>query len=516
MKRVVLSLIVAATPALADTDASVEGSSGAATPEDLDLRLTLSSFLYRETGDDVAPFVVDGSRVENASPVKRYFGDLRIELTDDGLALDARVRQTTSQRFQSGADGTSEYELRALAYRFGGARTSLTLGRQYIDSVGATKIDGLAVHRRLGDPIGATLFVGLFPALGSRSIDTDYPRFVQSDGAEGPRLLPVTGGLGIDYHHGDYHGAIGVAGVYIAQNLPDATSDEKSRVFTTSTGYWRPVSVVDLYHFVLLDVAGQNGVALTNGSAGLVLRPVPVVQVSASVTHVGIDVLQIATRNLFEDPDPAVDGLVRNDVSLVRVSQDAARAGASLALAAQRFEVSASAGVHRRPAVTVPLSGTGGDLTFSETRSIDATFGILDRRSSAGLRISLSGTLAFPFGSAVPNRARSTSARLAIGRAFARDRGQLDVDAMGGRFSTSGSTDMCVTFTDVFDCYSATKATVAQAGVIASWRIGREWLLVADTHAGYRDATSQTIAGSTVWPHVYSITSFVRAQWRYH
>src|SRR5262249_27702795 len=93
--------LAAAAPARAD-DASL-AASGEPGAGDLDLRLTLSTFLFRETGADAAAIVDQGAALSNASPVRRAFGDLRTELSAGGLALDARVRQTTSERCQAGA-----------------------------------------------------------------------------------------------------------------------------------------------------------------------------------------------------------------------------------------------------------------------------------------------------------------------------------------------------------------------------------------------------------------------------
>jgi hypothetical protein len=72
-----------------------------------------------------------------------------------------------------------------------------------------------------------------------------------------------------------------------------------------------------------------------------------------------------------------------------------------------------------------------------------------------------------------------------------------------------------MTSLDAFACYGTSRTTAAQAGALASWRIGREWLVLADVHAGYRDVRSTSIAGPVAWPKVYSITSFIRVQWRY-
>jgi hypothetical protein len=495
--------------------AASTGSGAAAGPDDLDLRLTLSTFLFRETGADAPAIVDQGAMLTNASPVRRYFGDLRAELSAGGLVLDARVRQTTSARYQAGASSGGEYDIRTLAYRLGSAATSVTIGRQFVEAVGATRIDGVAVTRKLTGGLAATVFGGAFPELGSRSIDTDYVRVRDAGGTEGARLVPITGGLGVAYQTASYHGDLGAAAVHVTQDVPNATAAEKSRVFTTSSGYWRIGAPLDLYHFALLDVAGEGGVHLTNGSAGIDARPVPAVQLTAQVHHVSTDVLQIAARNLLSDPDPSTIGVVQNNLAVIRISQDVARAAASLALADRRFELSASGGVHRRPAVQVALADGSGAVAFPEARSADATFAILDRRSLAGLRMALSGSLTFPVGAGGTSRARGTLVRLSGARTFARERGQLEADVMAERFrDVDASTGMCMTSLDAFACYGTSTTIAAQAGALASWRIGREWLLVADAHAGYRDVRSISIAGPFAWPKVYSVTSFIRLQWR--
>ena len=457
-----------AAPAFADGEPAITRTDDAA-PEPLDLRLTLSTFLYRETGAD-APAVVDqGATLQNASPVRRYFGDLRLELGDAGFKLDARVRQTTSERFQSGADGGGEYEIRTLDYQLGSSRTFLTIGRQYIDSVGATKIDGLAFTRRFSTGVSATVFGGALPALGSRSLDTDYPRIRTDDGTTGSPLVPLAGGLGIAYQTANYHGDVGV-----------------------------------------------GGLGLTNGSVGIDARPSERLQLTASVNHVSTDLLAIAARNALSDPDPSAIGIVQNNIAVLRISQDAARGAATLALAQQRFELSVSGGVHLRPAVSVALADGSGAVTFPEAKSADTTFTVLDRRSLGGLRASLSAVLTFPIGSEVPNLGRGTIVRLGVSRSFAEQRGQLEADVMGEHFrDVDANHGMCMTSTNVFACYGTASTTAGQAGVLASWRVAREWLLLADTHVGYQDVHSISISGPVAWPKLYSLTTFVRVQWRY-
>jgi hypothetical protein len=493
-------MLMCALASGARADDAVE-KTGEKTADALDLRLTLSSFLFRETGDATAPLVDNGATIDNASPVRRYFGDLRVELSDDGLVLDGRIRQTTSQRYQSGAGAGGEYELRTLAYGLGGDGTKLVLGRQNVEAVGATKVDGAALIHKLTDSWSGTLFGGAYPALGSRSLDTDY------DG-----LVPVTGGLGVAYATPDLHGDIGLAGVYVVQDVAGATPLEKSRMFATASGYARPAPWLDIYHYALLDVADRA--QLTNGSLGITAHPLAAWQLSAQLHHVSTELLEIAARNTLADPDPQAIGIVQNDIAVIRVSQDVARAGTSVALAQNRFELSLSGGLHRRPAVAVALAD-GGTVAFPEARSADATLVVLDRRSLAGLRASASASLQMPLGGAAPDRARGAVVRVQAGRPFLDDRAELTADVMAERFRDAGRASMCMTSLDPLACFSASRTAAAQAGALASYRVAREWLLLLDTHVGVAHVTSTTMMQPIAYPSVLSVTAFARVQWRY-
>lgn len=512
MIRVALASALLAAPAYAD-EVAVRADAEAK-PDDLDIRLTLSSFLYRQAGDDAPPLVDNAPAIENASPVRRYFGDLRIELAESGLAFDGRVRQTTSERYQSGAGGGAEYEIRTLAYKLGGARTQLTAGRHYVEAAGSTKIDGASVVQRLAKTLSGTLFAGAMPALGSRSLDTDYPSIDKLDGSTGAPLVPLVGGLGVGYHTPNVHGDVGLAAVYVAQEVPGVTSTETSRVFASASGYARPASWLDLYHFALLDVAGNAGVNLTNGSLGITAHATSQLQLSVSANHVSADLLQVAARNLLEDPDPTAIGVVQNDISIIRVSQDTVRGGTSLALAKSRFEISASGGYHRRPAVAVALAD-GGTLEFPNARSVDTTLSLLDRKSIAGLRLGMSATVTVPIGSAVPNTTRGTSVRVVGSRPFRDGRAELAADVMIARFRSKADPMACADSTDVFACFSSSRTWAAQAGALATFQLNREWLFLLDAHLGAQDIESRSLMGDVALPRVLSLSMFGRAQWRF-
>ncbi len=495
--------------------ATAEVASEAEAPDDpLDLRLTMSSFLYRESGAD-APAVVDrGAELENASPVKRYFGDLRLQLDRAGLAIDTRVRQTTSQRFQSGAVGGSEYELRALAYRLGSARTSATVGRQLIDEAGASRIDGVAGRRQLTTLASAVVFVGALPLLGSRSLATDYPRLRDDTGALGAPLVPAIAGLGARYQGADLHGSLGLAGVYVAQEVADATAAERTRVFASSSGYWRPAAIADLYHYAVVEVSGQAGGRLTNGSLGLDLRPTPAVQVTASVHHVATEVFELTARDLLADPDPAAGPIVQNDLTLIQSSQDAARVGASLALARGRFELSGHAGAQRRPELAVALADGSGQLAFPEARSVEAGFEVVDRRLAGKVRVSLGGQVSRPVGDQLASRARSELLRVLVRAPFAADRGEADVDVSAYHFADVRPAAACTNLA-ALSCLGAAETRAAQVGALVSWRVGAEWVVLADAHVGVRDSTSTNLTSMVTWPRVVAFTGLLRLQWRY-
>jgi hypothetical protein len=239
---------------------------------------------------------------------------------------------------------------------------------------------------------------------------------------------------------------------------------------------------------------------------------------------VSTDLVQIAARNYLADPDPSMAGIVQNNIALLRISSDMARGAVSLALAERRFEISVSGGLHIRPAVNVVLADRSGSIAFPEAKSADVTFTILDRRSIAGLRLSASGTLLDPIGSSVPSRSRGTIVRLSAARMFAGQRGQIEVDAMAEHMEDAGTAAACdqstmVKTVNVLACYGTSTTTAAQIGALASWRIAREWLLIADTHLGYQEIDSKFVqmAGTTpvTWPTIRSVTAFLRAQWRY-
>ena len=390
--------------------------------------------------------------------------------------VDARVRQTTSQRFQSGAERRwrvrgphARLSARLRAHR---AHDRPAVHRQRSARPRSTASPST---RRLDASVGGVVFAATFPELGSRSLDTDYPRIRNDDGTDGALLVPFTGGLGVAYQTADLPRRSRRRGGLRRRRRCRTRPRKRPRACSrrraaTARRHRSPT----IYHFALLDVAGQAGVTLTNGSVGVDAHPTATVQLSASVNHVSTDAA--ADR----DAQPARRSRSVGDRRSSRTtspcsgcSQDAARAGASLALAHQRFEVSVSGGVHRRPEVSVELADGSGAVAFPEARSADATFSVLDRRSLGGTRASLAASIGAPIGDERPERrARHDRARRG-GPDVRRERGQLEVDVMAERFRTSARAG------DVHDLARRVRVLRRrarrprpQAGVLASWRIG--------------------------------------------
>jgi hypothetical protein len=322
----------------------------------------------------------------------------------------------------------------------------------------------------------------------------------------------VTGGFGTSYRKDQVYGSIGAAAVYVAQDVPNATSAEASRVYLTANGYARPVRAIDIYHFGLLDVAGGSGVNLTNGSLGINAHATPDLQLTFTAHHVSTDLLQIAARNVLEDPDPTATGLVQNNVAIIRVSQDTVRGGTSLALARSRFEISLSGGYHRRPGVEVAL-GDGGTVRFPNARSVDSTLTVLDRKSIAKLRASASATVTVPLADNAPNQSRSAVVRFAAGRPWFDDRVELTADLMLARFRNTTDAGACMDSLDVFACFSSSKTRAIETGALAT--TGGTRVVLLDSHVGLHDVEATSIMGTIDYPRVLSVTVFARAQWRY-
>lgn len=489
-------------------------TASAEAPARLEVRLTLSSFLYRELADDAAPLVANGAAPAGASPVRRFFGDLRGELTAERVGggtvkVDGRLRAATLERYQGGQD---EYELRALTYARALGPAELRLGRQVIDALGATRVDGAQLTAPLAGRLRLTTFAGAYPQRGSRSLATDYPTLHAMDGSATGRLIPIAGGAGVSYRKASYAADLGAVGVVAAAGeVPGATAADGRRGFVTANGYARPHPAVDLYGHGVVDVIAADGARVTEASGGVDVWAHPAVELSLTGHHAANELFAIAARDQLVDPDPAAMGQVENGAAIVRVSQDAARASASIAVAEQRFQLTVGAGYLQRPAVVVPLTG-GGALTMPGAQMGELTVSALDRRAPGRLRVEASGTALTPLGEASASRSRAVIGRLAVERDG--DGAAFTIDASAHSYRDLGPAGGCLTL-DPLACLGTSATRGLAAGALVSLSAGPEWLILVDARGGLDD-TDATFGGAAVtWPRRYWLSAFARLQWRY-
>ncbi len=476
--------------------------------------LTSSTFVYSESGGTAASD--NQNVVENASPATRLYTDLRAQLDAKHIAgssfdvrLDARGRLSSSCDFasgdnealfgtcrtQSGLYGDNEYDLRELYVHRTGASLDLRVGRQYVHDLAATKIDGLSAHYQASERISLLGFAGLYPARGSRSVTEDYPVHVR-DGEEQGRLMPIAGGAGGAYRFQSLYGSLGAVAIApLADEADDAS--EPARLFVTSNGYWRPSSMLDFYHFVVVDLQGSSGGGadgLTNLSLGVNFRPVPSLRVNGAVNIVDSETLEVIAQNRLENDGNMAANVVQNHIAVTRIASHSYRLGVSASLNEQRFEVSASGQVRYRPAIDVPLvSGPSmnPDDRFEASSSGEIMLAFVDRRSFLGFRLgaSLLRILDIGIGADLPlGRSEATVVRLHSAKEFAEGRGQYDIDVSFLTSNDAGNSAECEPLSvNPFTCFGGSEVMTLSLGGTVFYRLDIDWMLMGSANVARQD-----------------------------
>ena len=476
--------------------------------------LTVSSFFFREAGDPGDPGQPGGVAPESASPFSRLFTDLRAQLDArhvkggrwdvrvDGrlrIANDADDRQVGTQdnRLQSGLFGGREYEVKELYAVRGGKRADLFVGRQVVADIAATRIDGVRIDYARSRRWTLLGFAGLYPRRGSRSIDTDYPAALDRMGAPtGGRVLPIAGGAGAAYRTSRSYGAIGGGAI--------AVKGERPRVFVSGSGYWRQGPRLDVWHYLVVDLYGSGGFALTNASAGLQWKPQPRLRFSLAAHRVDTEALSLQIRDQLETVDAG--GLVINNLKAQRIEADAVRASLSGSLGRRnRYELTVGLAGRRRPAVELTPN-----VGLPASQSLDITVAAVDRHFYGGLRMDLAVTRAVGVGQASYARSNVLIARLGASRSWRDGR----IEAQGELAYLSSADDNAGMSCDPGDpatCYgSATTGTLQASGVVY-WRLADAWF--ANASLGYGRQAITLAAGAQ--PTITSTTGFLRVGYRF-
>jgi hypothetical protein len=499
--------------------------------------LTSTSFFYTESGGEGDPYNGLGTAPTNASPVNRLFTDLRAQLDAKHVSgskydvrADARGRLTGSATanpsndgnpndipFQSGLLHGNELELREFYLRRDSSEFDWAVGRQYTLELAAVKFDGIKIERTASQKWRYIGFAGLYPTRGSRDIREDYPVHRDNDpdtaGDQPKRIMPVAGGVGAAYRYERAYGSFGAVAIApLANDLSQLNEAgqrtgtlEKPRVFATSTGYWRQSMQLDFYHYAVVDAYGAAGAGITNLTLGLNWQPVHTLRTYAQVSRIDTETLNVQAQTKLEDPDVNPSLGIQNNVEVARISQDAARVGVSASLR-NRFEISTSGALRRRPELTLQSADGGLTAIFPAAQAADITIAAVDRRSWKDLRIGLSGTRSFPVGDANVDRARTLTVR-----------GDASRTILGGRAEVEGNVTFLQSRDDnlgtacnigtIATCYGASRTNSISLGGLLFYRFKPAWYVVANAALGRQSLTTTVMEGETA-PQGAILTAF--------
>ncbi len=505
--------------------------------------LTSTSFIYRESGGQSTALTAGGATVPNASPFSRLFTELRAQF--DGrhirggrwdLRADFRGRMVNTDnindlvgggdrgdanRVQSGQFGENEYEVKELYLVRSGRRTDLFFGRQVIGDLAALKIDGLRLDYAKTARWTYLGFVGAYPLRASRSVLTDYPRGVDMGGAPTGRVVPVAGGFGAAYRTSRSYGAIGGVAVVPTKKDTRTGAFEPPRVFVTTNGYARRSPKLDLYHYVVVDLTGAAGFALTNLTLGTQYKPSMRLRANLSVSRVDTEALDQQIANQLENVGATIDGAVINNAEVQRIAADSVRGTVSGAFGRiNRFEVTTGLSARRRPEVTLDATldaNPAADKVLPATKAIELLVQLVDRRFYGGLRLDASYVRGVGLGSA--SYARSTAQIIRIGatKAELKDgkaelQGDLTIvstaDDNAGAICNPGAIDTC---------YGSANTSAVQGTVVGYYRFKKDWFGNASGSIGMQKIVVTDPGTMLGLPQSTLLTSslFVRVGYRF-
>jgi hypothetical protein len=475
--------------------------------------LTASSFFFREAGAAGTTVVGGAVQPEQASPFARLFTDLRVQLDARHVKggrwdarIDARARVandpddrqpfTQDNRLQSGLFGGPEYELKELYAVRGGRRADLFVGRQLVADIAATKIDGVRIDYAKSRRWTLLGFAGLYPRRGSRSLADDYPMALDSAGmATGGRVLPVAVGGGAAYRTSRSYGALGAGAI--------AAKGERPRVFVSDTGYWRKGPRLDVWHYIVVDLYGSGGLALTNASAGVQWKPQPRLRLNLAAHRVDTEALSLQIRDQLENVDTG--GFVVNNVKAQRLESDSVRASLSGALGARnRYELTVGLAGRRRPAVELTPT-----VSLAATQSIDVSVQGVDRRFYGGVRMDVAISRSFGVGQAPYAHSNVLTGRINASRSWRDDRleAQAELAYLASRDDNAG--EPCNLGSGA--CLGSATTGTLSASALLYWRLARDWYANGSLGLGRQVIT----LAEGAQPAITSTTGFLRLGYRF-
>jgi hypothetical protein len=505
--------------------------------------LTLSAFLYTEGGG--AYGTANGQMIGNDTTAPSvYWTDLRLQ-TDfrhigggrwdgrvdfrtrfvntpendlDSPGAGTNITSTQQNLVQSGLTGQNEYDLRELWLIRNGDQTDVILGRQYIPDLGAVKIDGLRIDYASSPKLTYLGFAGLYPLRGSRSLDTDYTDVVDPNTQQNDGRFTGAGGFGAAYRTQQAYGSFG--GVAL---VPFSVTGD-TRLFATSTGYWRINPQLDFYHFALFDVAHDAGI--TNLSAGLNYKPTQRLRLTASYNRVDTDTIDIQAAQFFTNqgttgatPQLPNTGIALNEIYIAHIATNEARGSISAALGNnERFQLTAAAAYKQRPnfsldLTSAPASGSPTGVPIEAASSVEIYASIIDRYSVKDLRLGVDAEDQFPIGATPYDRVKTYSVRAFASHELASGRGEWEADLSYSAANDTNDSTVGINCATIASCYGASTNGVISLGGTLYYRLTRDVFMIASAYL-QRTSISVTSPAGTDAP-IDALTGFFRIAYRF-
>jgi hypothetical protein len=367
------------------------------------------------------------------------------------------------------------------------------IGRQVIGDLAALKIDGLRIDYAKTARWTYLGFVGAYPLRASRSVLTDYPRGKDPGNTNTGRVVPVAGGFGGAYRTARGYGAIGAVAIVPTKKDTRTGAFERPRVFVTTNGYARRSPKLDLYHYVVVDLTGAAGFALTNLTLGVQYKPAMRLRTNLSVNRVDTEAFEQQIANQLENVGNTIDGGVINNAEVQRVAADSVRATVSGAFGnTNRFEITTGLSARRRPEVTLSASADPNnplmDKTLPAAKALELIVQAVDRRFFGGVRLDLSFVRGVGLGQASYARSTSQIVRIAGTRELKGGKAELQGDVALVSTADDNAGAVCAPG-DIDSCYGSANTSATQVSVIGYYRFKKDWFGAASTSVGLQKIT---------------------------
>jgi hypothetical protein len=439
MKRWILALVGAL---------ALVGSARVAGAQDLKDKFKIRVWLQ---GMVLTEHQADDDRAKNdAAPHGLAYGDLRADLLARlpkgfELKLDGRIRLTDELsrdlRVRGGGGFTArgylggrEYDLRQAYIMRRGKRVSFAVGRMYVFEADALKLDGGRLWIHAQKHWDVSLHAGGYPNPYSRSVTTDY---MGAAGFYGPSIV---GGAATAYTYDKIWGSFGVTAAYLGGNNDGSPIDpaapaaavagtEGVRAYVTWTNMVRFIHWLDLYHDLVLDVAGAAGVQLTRLNAFATARAGQHFTIRAGYHHLAPIAVEMFLLNLLADRQLVLGApSIQNNLTVMRTARDQANLYADahwglvniFAEGRLRIRSTTNPGDY-------PVFFYDAQTPVAPPLALDLTAGIRDRGTLRGLRLGLWYTYLSDY------RSDNHILGAELGRSFLDERLTFDLTFLYGR-----------------------------------------------------------------------------------